>query len=107
MPTDQSVAALMIGVQRAISLVTRAASDCGPRFDLAGMSQPRSSRRVRTFSSSSALSSASVIMSRAAFGVPLGANKAFQADTLNSGKPASFDVGTFGRAGLRSAVLIA
>src|SRR5215813_6534428 len=80
------LAALMIGVQRAISLVTRAASDCGPRFDLAGMSQPRSSRRLRTFSSSSALSSASVSMSRAAFGVPLGANKAFQADALNSGK---------------------
>src|SRR5262249_15701571 len=52
------LAALMIGVQRAISLVTRAASDCGPRFDLAGMSQPRSSRRLCTFSSSSALSSA-------------------------------------------------
>src|SRR5262249_18306778 len=102
MPSHYSalmLAALMIGVQRAISLATRAASDCGPRFDLAGMSQPRSSRRLRTFLSSSALSSASVSMSRAAFGVPLGANKAFQADALNSGKPASFDVGTFGRAG--------
>jgi hypothetical protein len=33
------LAALMIGVQRAISLLTRAASGCGPRLDLAGMSQ--------------------------------------------------------------------
>src|SRR6516225_11049747 len=101
------LAALMIGVQRAISLVTRAASGCGPRFDLFGISQPRSSRRLRTFSSSSALSSVSVSLSRAALGVPLGANKAFQADASNSGKPASFVVGTFGRIGLRWAVLIA
>src|SRR5712691_3922039 len=101
------LAALMIGVQRAISLLTRTASGCWPRFDLAGMSQPRPSRRLRTLSSSSALSSASVSVSRTAFGVPLGANKAFQADASNSGKPASFDVGTFGRLGLRSAVLIA
>src|SRR5262249_60721823 len=92
------LAALMIGVQRAMSLETRAASDCGPRFDFAGMSQPRSSRRLRTFSSSSALSSASVSMSRAGFRVPLGANQAFQADPVHSGNPASFDGGAFRRA---------
>src|SRR5712692_410434 len=101
------LAALIIGVQRAISLLTSAASGCGPRSVLSGMSQPSSSRRLRMLSSSSALSSASVSLSRTGFGVPLGANKAFQADAWNSGKPASFAVGTFGRVGLRSAMLIA
>ena len=40
-------------------------------------------------------------------GVPFGANSAFQADTWKSGNPPSFEVGTFGSAGLRSAVPIA
>ena len=35
-------------------------------------------------------------------GVPFGAKIAFQALTWNSGRPASFVVGTFGRAGERS-----
>src|SRR5262249_47695735 len=95
------------GVQRAISLVTKAASACGPRFDLAGISQPRSARRLRTFSSSSALSSVSASLSTTAFGVPLGANKAFQADASNPGRPASLAVATLGMAGFRSAVLMA
>jgi hypothetical protein len=71
------------------------------------MSQPSSSRRLRTPSSSSVLSSALVSLSRTDFGVPLGANRAFQAYAWNSGKPASFAVGTFGRVGLRWAMLIA
>ena len=48
--------ALMIGVQRAISLFTSAASGCWPRFALPGMSLPSSMRPLRVFSSSSALS---------------------------------------------------
>ena len=63
--------------------------------------------RLRVPSSSSALSSASVSLSRIGFGVPLGANRAFQADAWNSGRPASLVVGTFGSAGLRSADAIA
>src|SRR5262245_57495668 len=98
------LAAMMIGVQRAISLLTRIASCCWPRFDLSGISKPRSSRRLRTVSSSSALSSALVSLPTTVFGVPLGANKAFQADAWNAAKPASLDVGTFGRVGLRSPV---
>src|SRR3979411_2204175 len=97
-------AALMTGDQRATSLLTRARSGCWPRFGLSGMSQPRSSRRLRTLSSSSALSSASVSLSMIGFGVPFGANRAFQADASNSGMPASFDVGTFSMVTLRPAV---
>src|SRR5262245_40939007 len=43
-----SPAALMIGVQRAISLFTSAASGCCPRFALPGMLPPISTRRPRT-----------------------------------------------------------
>src|SRR5262249_16139789 len=91
----------MIRVQRAPSLFTRWASGCWPRLALSGISLTRSSSRLRGISSSSALSSASVSLSRIRFGVPLGANNATQADTLNSGKPASLVVGTFGRIALR------
>src|SRR5215467_4258945 len=98
-------AAWMIGVQRATSLFTSAASDCCPRLALSGISQPRSSSRLRTFVSSSAVLSAWASLSRTAFDVVLGANKAFQAEAWKSGNPASFAVGTFGRVGLRSVVL--
>src|SRR6266540_2179994 len=57
-------AALMIGAQRAISLFTSTASDGWPRRALSGTSQPISASRLRTFSSSRALSSASVSRSR-------------------------------------------
>src|ERR1700704_5604233 len=100
-------AASMIGVQRAISFLTSICNAIWPRLDLSGMSLAISARRLRTFMSSSALSSASVSLSRIGFGVDLGANKAFQADDWNSGSPASRVVGTFGSAGLRSAAAIA
>src|SRR6516162_11775909 len=100
-------AALMIGVQRAISLFTREASACWPRLALSGISKPRSSNRLRELSSSSALSSASASLSRVGFGVPLGENRASQPDTWNFGSPASFEVGTFGRTGLRCSAPIA
>src|SRR5216684_8093522 len=99
-------AALMIGVQRATSLLTRAASGCCPRCCFRGMSLPNSKRRLRVLSSSSALSSASVSLSRIGFGVALGANKPFQAETWNAGRPASVDVGTSGNNGWRSSVAI-
>src|SRR5262249_28888571 len=67
-------AALIIGVQRAISFFTNAASGCGPRFVLPGTSPPMSERRLRTRSSSSALSRASLSPSRFGGGRPLGAN---------------------------------
>jgi hypothetical protein len=97
-------AALMIGVQRAISLFTSAASRCWPRAALGGMSPPMSSRRLRTLGSSNALSMASLRRSRTDCGVPFGANNANQGDAWNSGSPASCEVGTFGIVGLRSAV---
>src|ERR1700730_7646328 len=97
-----TLAAWMIGVQRAISLLTKARNGCGPRFPLSGISQPRTNRRLRVASSSSALSSASTSLSRIGFGVALGANKPVQADAWNSGSPASTVVGTFGMIGLRS-----
>jgi hypothetical protein len=52
-------AAFMIGVQRSISRLTKAASACWPRSPLPGSTLPRSSKRLRVSSSSSALSSAS------------------------------------------------
>src|SRR5262249_31911515 len=100
-------AALMIGAQRAISLFTRAASGGWPRRALSGTSQPISASRLRTFSAWRALSRASVSRSRIGCVVPLGANKAHQGMAWNSGSPASFAVGTFGRAGLRCALPIA
>src|SRR5262245_27725331 len=96
-----TAAALMIGVQRAISSLTSVARGCWPRRALSGISLPRLSRRFRVFSSSSAWSSASLSLSRIGFGVPLGANKAFQADAWNCGSPASSEVGTSGSAELR------
>src|SRR5712671_6975738 len=101
------LAELMIGVHFAISLLTNAARNCGPRLALSGMSLPKSNRRLRVVASSSALSSASVSLSRIGFGVALGANNAFQANAWNSGRPASLEVGTFGNIGLRSTVPIA
>src|SRR5260370_36365989 len=100
-------AAWMIGVQRAISLLTSARNGSGPRLGLSGMSQPRTSRRFRVTSSSSALSSAFASVSMIGFGVALGANRPFQADTWNSGNPASTVVGTLASAGFRSAAAIA
>ena len=84
------LAALMIGVQRAISLVTRAPSACGPRFDLSGISQPSWMRRLRTFSSSSAFASASARRSITGFGASFGANRPFQADASNCGQTRFF-----------------
>jgi hypothetical protein len=45
-------AALMIGVQRAISLFTSAAGGCWPRLALGGMSPPMSSRRLSSICNS-------------------------------------------------------
>jgi hypothetical protein len=72
-----------------------------PRLALSGISSARSTSCLRTFWSSNALSRASLSLSRIAFGVPLGANKATHENTWNSGSPASFEVGTFGRTRLR------
>src|SRR5262249_34676829 len=74
---------------------------------LSGISLPRLSRRFCVFSSSIALSSASLSLSRIGFGVPLGANRAFQADAWNCGSPASSEVGTSGSAELRLELPIA
>src|SRR5262249_7670797 len=71
-------AAVMIGVQRAISLLTSTASGCLPRAALGGISAPRASRRLRTLGSSNALWTASLSVSRTDCGVPLGANSANQ-----------------------------
>jgi hypothetical protein len=49
------LAELMIRVHFAISLLTNAASGCGPRLALSGMSLPNSCRRLRVFASSNAL----------------------------------------------------
>src|SRR6516162_2490167 len=102
-----TLAALMTGVQRAISLLTSAASAAWPRRSLGGMSQPRSMRRLRTFSSSSALSRASVSLSRIGLGVALGAKSPYQPVAWKSGSPASLVVGRFGSAGLRAGVATA
>src|SRR5215213_9228434 len=100
-------AALITLVQRSISLFTNAASACEPRCGLSGSTLPSSSSRLRVFSSSNALSSASLSLSTIGFGVPLGANRAFQACASNWGSPASLEVGTSGNAGLRAAVPMA
>ncbi len=97
----------MMGVHRAISLFTSLPSSAWPRLLLSGMSQPRSDRRLRTVSSSSALSSAAVSVSSTGCGVAFGANRPYQADTANSGSPASAVVGMVGRAALRFAVPVA
>src|SRR6476620_11776657 len=91
-PGRQLLTALRIGDQRAISLFTSAASACGPRRSLPGISLPSSRSRLRVASSSSALSSAADNLSRIDLGVPFGANSAFQADTWKSGNPPSFEV---------------
>src|SRR5262249_27973780 len=80
-------AALMIGVQRAISLLTKPASACWPRPALSGSTLPSSSSRLRVCSSSSALSSASVSLSSTGWGVSFGAKSAFQAWAWNWGRP--------------------
>src|SRR3954454_21899368 len=92
-------AAFMIGVHRAMSLFTSVASACGPRISLSGTSPPSSSRRLRVFSSSSALSKALLSASRIGRAVPFGANKAHHGDESRLGRPASLVVGTFGRVG--------
>jgi hypothetical protein len=71
------------------------------------MSWASSPKRLRVLSSSSALSSASVSLSRIGFGVDFGAKRAFQPDAWNAGSPASRVVGTLSSAGLRSAAAIA
>src|SRR5690348_14503320 len=53
-------AAWMIGAQRAISSLTNAANACCPRCALSGTSPPTSANRLRTSSSSNALSRASL-----------------------------------------------
>lgn len=52
--------------------------------------------------SSSAFTSAPFSLATISGGVPLGAKIAFQAETWNSGSPASFVVGTSGMAGERA-----
>ena len=66
------------------------------------MSAPISIRRRLTASSSSALASAAFTFAITGFGVPAGANSAFQAENWKSGKPASAVVGTSGTAALRA-----
>ena len=83
---------------------TSAVSDCGPRAAFGGMSPPIPSKRLRTLGASNALSILSLSWSRTACRVPFGANNANQGDARNSGSPAPLEVGTFGMAGLRSAV---
>src|SRR5882762_9817240 len=90
-------AAFIIGVHRAMSLFTSIASCCGPRMSLSGTSPPSSSKRLRVFSSSSALSRAPLRASRIGCAVPFGANKAHHGDESRFGRPASLVVGTFGR----------
>src|SRR5262249_22735201 len=94
--SDLTAAALMIGVQRAISSLTSAARGCWPRRGFSGISLPSSSRRFCVAASSSALSSAALSASTIGLGVPLGANNAFQADARNCASPASVDVGSSG-----------
>src|ERR1039457_1911848 len=74
------LAALMIGVHLAISLLTNAASACGVRPSRLGISLPRSSSCLRVSLSSRALPSAAFNFATIAGGVPLGANKAFHAE---------------------------
>src|SRR5438552_16950175 len=92
-------AALIIGVHRAMSLFTSSASGCGPRISLSGTSPPSSSKRLRVFSSSSALSKAALRLSRIGCAVPVGANKAHHGDESRFGRPTSLVVGTFGSVG--------
>src|SRR5262249_10036219 len=105
--SDLTAAALMIGVQRAISSLTSAARGCWPRRGFSGISLPSSSRRFCVAASSSALSSAALSASTIGLGVPLGANNAFQADAWNCASPAAVDVGSSGSAALRVLLPIA
>ena len=66
--------ACRIGVSRAISLFTSAASACGPRRSFSGTSAPRSVKRLRNASSSSPALSACTNRSSTSCGVPFGAN---------------------------------
>src|SRR5436305_14709483 len=77
---DQLVAGLSTADHFSISLFTSAASAACVRASALGMSEPRSSRRLRTFSSSSALAAAAFNLARIGAGVPFGAKIAFQAE---------------------------
>src|SRR3981189_3711920 len=99
---DQLVAGLSTGVHLAISLFTSAASASGVRSAGPGITLPRSSSRLRTFSSSSALAAAALSFSMIGAGVPFGAKIAFQAWAWNAGRPASVVVGRSGKDGLRA-----
>src|SRR5262249_3480023 len=101
------LAALMIGVQRAISLFTNVASACWPRFSLWRPSLPSSAKRFLTVSSSKDSSSAALSLSTMGCGVPFGANSAHQGAVWNSGSPASRVVGMSGNTWLRSADAVA
>src|SRR5438270_7156152 len=86
---DQLVAGFSTADHFSISLFTSAASAAWVRASGLGMSDPRSSRRLRTFSSSNALPAAAFSLARIGAGVPFGAKIAFQAEAWYFGKPAS------------------
>src|SRR5436305_14811107 len=103
----QLVAGFSTADHFSLSLFTSAASAACVRASGLGMSDPRSSRRLRTFSSSNALPAAAFSLARIGAGVPFGAKIAFQAEAWYFGKPASAVVGKSGSDGLRSGVAIA
>src|SRR3954470_8173009 len=76
----QLVAGLSTADHFSISLFTSAASAACVRASALGISEPRSSRRLRTFSSSSALDAAAFNFARIGAGVPFGPKIAFQAE---------------------------
>ena len=97
----------MIGDHLAISDFTWAPRPSEVRRFFSGMTLPSSRRRFCTVSSSRAVSRAAESLATIAGSVPAGAKIAFQACTCQSGRPASAEVGTSGRAGERSGMPIA
>ena len=97
----------MIGVQRAISLLTSARNGCGPRFDLSGISLPSTEHTLAR----------GVVVERLVERIDqlvedrlrrrLGREQAVPGGRRNAGSPASAVVGTFGMAGLRAVDAIA
>src|SRR3954451_3194779 len=77
---DQLVAGFSTADHFSISLFTSAARAACVRASPFGMSDPSSSRRLRTFSSSSALLTAAFNFASTGAGVPFGAKIAFHAE---------------------------
>src|SRR5437879_13665968 len=86
---DQLVAGLRTGVHFAISLFTSDANASGVHSAAAGITLPRSSRRLRAPSSSSALHAAALSLAMTGAGVPIAANIALHARAWRAGEPAS------------------